>query len=126
MRMVNEGEYTQNSEYSEYSSQPLFAGRIEVVSGTLWSKAEDDYDNIADGKVVLVKWTVRVATRRITLYTLEKRNGRLERWIRVYRLDDYPKTWHYEYCTNTPDEVDHNCNELVCDMCYDLYDVDVA
>ena len=111
--MVNEGE-----------SQALFEGRIEVISGSLWSKAEDDYDDITEGKTVLVKWTVRIPTQRITLYTLEKQNGRLERWIRVYPLQHYPKTWNYEYCTTTPDEIDHtnniNNNELICDMCYDL------
>jgi hypothetical protein len=106
-------------------SNPLFAGRIEVVSGNLWSDAESMYDDISDGKTVLVKWTVRVPSRRVTLYTLEKRNGYLERWIRVWNLDDYPKDWDYEYCTTTPDEVVHNHenNELICDRCYDINDI---
>jgi len=105
-------------------NQPLFAGRIEVVSGNLWSNAENDYDDISDGKSVLVKWTVRVPTRRLTLYTLEKQNGHLERWIRVWNLDDYPKDWDYEYCTTTPDDLDQNeNNELICDMCYDVNDI---
>jgi hypothetical protein len=103
------------------NSHLLFSGRIEVVTGTLWSKAEEDYSDISEGKKVLVKWTVRVSTRRITLYTLEKREGRLERWIRVWDLDHYPKGWDYEYCSTLPNEVDHNPDsDLVCDMCYDL------
>lgn len=110
------------------NNQPLFAGRIEVVSGNLWSEAESMYDDIADGKIVLVKWTVRVPTRRITLYTIEKQNGYMQRWIRVWNLDDYPKDWNYEYCTTTPDEVDHDHNEnneLICDRCYDINDNDI-
>ena len=112
---------------SERDRHLLFSGKIEVVSGSLWSNVEDDYDNISEGKVVLVKWTYRKNVNRITIYTLERRNNQFERWIRVYPLNEFPVYWDYESCTSTPDEMtedemnrmNHN-EELMCDMCFDL------
>lgn len=111
----------------------LFAGKIDIISGSLWSNVENDYDTISDGKIVLVKWTYRKQVNRITIYTLEKNNNQFERWIRVYPFNNFPVYWHYESCTTTPDELSEeemnrmNQNEdLICDMCFDLCSIQNA
>jgi hypothetical protein len=108
---------------NNYNTQPLFHGRIETVSGTIWSSIVDDYDTISNGKVVLVKWTFRKVTNRITFYTLEKRNDTLEKCIRVYRSDNFPVFWNYEACPTTPDEVDLETDDLEEETCCDICNV---
>jgi len=102
--------------------EPLFAGRIELISGSLWSSAIEEFQDISEGKTVLVKWTVNTNNRRLTIYTLEKKAGQWERWIRVWQTDNFPTFWDYIYCSNSPENVeleDHN-RDLVCSACYEL------
>jgi hypothetical protein len=102
--------------------EPLFAGRIELISGSLWSSAIEEFQDISEGKTVLVKWTVNTNNRRLTIYTLEKKAGQWERWIRVWQTDNFPTFWDYIYCNNSPENVeleDHN-RDLVCSACYEL------
>lgn len=102
--------------------EPLFAGRIELLSGSLWSSAIEEFDDIPEGKIVLVKWTVNTSNNRLTIYTLEKRGGSWERWIRVWQIDNFPTFWDYIYCNNSPENVDledYN-RDLVCSACYEL------
>lgn len=102
--------------------EPLFAGRIELISGSLWSSAIEEFQDISEGKTVLVKWTVNTNNHRLTIYTLEKKAGQWERWIRVWQTDNFPTFWDYIYCSNSPENVeleDHN-RDLVCSACYEL------
>lgn len=102
--------------------EPLFAGRIELLSGSLWSSAIEEFQDISEGKTVLVKWTVNTNNHRLTIYTLEKKAGQWERWIRVWQTDNFPTFWDYIYCSNSPENVeleDHN-RDLVCSACYEL------
>ena len=104
--------------------RPLFAGRIDLVSGSLWSSAVEQFRDIPNGKKVLAKWTVNNNNDRLAIYTLEKRINQWERWIRVWNVDQYPTDWDYVYCDKTPNEVnlqDYN-RDLVCSSCYDIYD----
>ncbi len=106
----------------EIYPEPLFAGRIELLSGSLWSSAIEEFDDVPEGKIVLVKWTVNTNNNRVTIYTLEKRVGRWERWIRVWQTDNFPTFWDYVYCNDSPENVDledHN-RDLVCSACYEL------
>jgi hypothetical protein len=124
------GIYVSNSELhgnnandgEDIQEPPLFAGRIEMVSGTLWSSAVGEYSDMPNDKVILVKWTVNTNNQRITIYTLEKRDDNWERWIRVWRIVDYPTFWDYVYCSKSPDDVelDQYNQDLVCSACYDL------
>lgn len=102
--------------------EPLFAGRIELVSGSLWSSAIEEFADILEGKTILVKWTVNTNNNRLTIYTLEKKGGQWERWIRVWQTNNFPTFWDYIYCSNSPENVeleDHN-RDLVCSACYEL------
>jgi hypothetical protein len=106
----------------EGSIEPLFAGRIDLVTGSLWSAAIQEFNHIPNDKVVLTKWTLNTTNDRITIYTLEKKQNKWERWIRVWDAQDYPVFWDYMYCPTSPDTVDIDTyqRDLVCSLCYEL------
>jgi hypothetical protein len=111
-----------DNEDNNIQPEPLFAGRIELVSGSLWSSAINQFSDLPEGKIVLVKWTVNTNNQRLTIYTLEKKGGRWQRWIRVWQTDNFPTFWDYIYCNNSPENVDledHN-RDLACSVCYEL------
>jgi hypothetical protein len=118
----NEVDNNNNNNNIDIQPEPLFAGRIELLSGSLWSSAIEEFNDISEGKIVLVKWTVNTNNNRLTIYTLEKRGGRWERWIRVWQTDNFPTFWDYIHCNNSPENVDledYN-RDLVCSACYEL------
>ena len=104
------------------NNEPLFAGRIDVVSGTLWSTAFAQFHDLLDNQTVLVKWTLNTTNQRITIYTLERRLNQWERWIRVWPVEEYPSSWDHVYCNTSPDDIDLDQydRDLVCSVCYDL------
>jgi len=62
-----------------------------------WEAAANTFGNVCkEGQTILIGWK-RKNEDRITIYTLEREQGKLEKYIRVWDDDKYPNRWDYIY-----------------------------
>ena len=67
-----------------------------------WNDAEKTfYQTCKEGDTVLIGWYSHLPYR-ITLYTIKKENGIMERYTRVSDKNSYQANWTYLYCSPPP------------------------